>query len=100
MSDPRKDPIKSEEFVSGEEARQGIIDFIRNTVGPRQGMKPDLVFAIDVIQRTIPKGVLRGEKLSDYKRAMKTLWDIRDRLCQIETTIGMYWPVEQAEEDE
>ncbi len=86
--------LKSEDFVSGEEARQGIIDFIRETVGPREGMKPDLVFAIDVIARTIPKGVLKGQKLEDFKRAMRTLWNMRDRMCQIETEIGMYWPVE------
>lgn len=94
------DELKSEDFVSGEEARQGIIDFIRETVGPREGIKPDLIFAIDVIARTIPKGVLKGQKLEDFKRAMRTLWDIRDELCQIETIIGMYWPIEQAEEDE
>lgn len=90
---------KSVDFVSEEEARQGVIDFIRDTVGPRQGKKPDLVFAIDVILRTIPEDVLQGEKLKDFKRALRTLWDIRDKMCQQETIIGMYWKIPQSEED-
>ena len=91
-----------EDFVSAEEAREQIIDFIRRTVGPRKNpqtgkpMKPDLIFAVDVIKRTIPASVLKGDKRQEYERALDTLFNIRDGLSQMETKIGMFWPVEDS----
>lgn len=92
-----------DEFISEAEARQEIIDFIRRTVGPRKHpntgkpMKPDLLFAITVIKRTIPPNVLRSEKRAEYERMLDTLFRIRDELSQMETTIGMFWTVEDVE---
>ncbi len=57
-----------DDFVSAKVAKEGVIDFIRQTVGPRENprtgkpMKPDLIFAVDVIKRTIPVNVLKGAK--------------------------------------
>jgi hypothetical protein len=85
------------DFVSVKAARQGIIDFIRKTVGPRKNprtgkpIKPDLIWAISVIKRTIPAGILTGEKRVEYERALDTFFDIRDELSQMETTIGLFW---------
>jgi len=91
-----------DDFVKSETARQEVIDFIRRTVGPRKNpktgkpMKPDLLFAISVIKRTIPKNVLKGEKRAEFERALDTLFDIRDEMSQMETIIGMFWPVDKA----
>jgi hypothetical protein len=89
-----------EDFVSAKVAKKGIIDFIRDTVGPRRNpktgkpMKPDLIWAIDVMKRTIPSDVLKGEKRAEFERAMDTLFDIRDKLSQTETKLGMFWKTE------
>lgn len=90
----------ADDFVSSEEARREIVAFIRRTVGPRTNpktnkpMKPDLLFAISVMKRTIPVSILKGEKRREFERAMDTLFDIRDEMSQMETIIGMFWPVE------
>ena len=86
-------------FISSDAAKEKIINFIRRNVGPRKGMAPDLVFALDVIRQTIPKSVLTGEKLKRYNKAQNILWSLRDELCQMETTIGMFWPDSGAIED-
>jgi hypothetical protein len=89
-----------EDFVSAKVAKDGVIDFIRQTVGPRENprtgrpMKPDLIFAIDVIKRTIPVNVLKGEKRAEFERAINTLFDMRDKMSQMETTLGIFWQVE------
>ena len=63
-----------DDFVSEKDARQGVIDFIRRTVGPRinprtgKPIKPDLIWAIGVIKKTIPADVLTGEKRNEYER--------------------------------
>lgn len=93
----KSDNIKSgvilgDGFISSDAAKEKIINFIRRYVGPRKGMAPDLVFALDVIRQTIPKSVLTGEKLKRYNKAQSILWSLRDELCQIEATICMFWP--------
>ena len=93
---------RGDDFVSEREARQGIINFIRRTVGPRKNpktgkpIKPDLIWAIGVMKKTIPPGVLKGAKSDEYQRALDTLFDIRDELSQTETIIGMFWQIEDA----
>ena len=86
-----------EGFVSVVEAKQGIIDLVRQYVGPRSkgNMAPDLVFAIKVIEQTIPKRALTGEKLKRYEKALSILWCLRDELGHLEATIGIFWPDEE-----
>ena len=89
-----------EDFVSESQAREQVLDFIRRTVGPRKNpqtgrsMKPDLIFAIDVVKRTIPADVLKGEKRGEFERALDTLFEIRDEMSRMETTIGMFWKIQ------
>lgn len=87
-------------FISSDAAKEVIINFIRRNVGPRTGMAPDLVFALDVIRQTIPKEVLTGEKLKRYNKAQSILWNLRDELCQMEATICMFWPDSDAVADD
>lgn len=78
-------------FVTASEAKEGLRQLVRKYVGPRTNMAPDLVFAIAVIRQTIPKSVLKGEKLRRYERALQILSRMRDELCQVETTIDIFW---------
>jgi len=89
-----------EGYVSVEEAKQGVIDFVRQYVGPRTDSRlaPDLVFAASVIQQTIPKSVLTGEKLKRYEKALDILWRLRDDMGHLEATIGIFWPDADSEE--
>ena len=94
-----------DEFVSATEVKEGIIEFIRRTVGPLKNLEtgkretPDLLFVVNVLKKTIPVDVLIGEKLKDYERALKTLFDIRDEMSRMETKLGMFWQTEDESED-
>ena len=75
-------------------------------VGPRvnpntgKPIKPDLIWAIGVIKKTIPSRVLKGQKSDEYQRAMDTLFDMRDELSQMETIIELFWQiVDEVSED-
>ena len=89
-----------DDFVTSGEAKDGLIDFIRRTVGPKKNprtgkpTKPDLVWAIGVVKKTIPLEVLKGERRKEYERALDTLFDIRDELSRAETIMGLFWPTE------
>ena len=93
------------DFVSVKVAKEGIIDFIRRTVGPLKNLQtgkretPDLLFVVNVMKKTIPVDVLIGEKRKDYERALETLFRIRDEMSQMETTLGIFWQVDD-EKDE
>ena len=95
-----------EDFVSSQEVKDGIIDFIRRIAGPLKdpvtGKRetPDILFVINVMKKTIPMDVLIGEKRKDYERALKTLFDMRDELSRIETKLGIFWPIEDESEIE
>ena len=89
-----------EDFVSAAEAKEGVIKFVRQYVGPRDDkhLAPDLVFATSVIQQTIPKSVLTGEKLRRYEKALDILWRLRDKMGHLEAIIGIFWPDASEEE--
>jgi len=90
-----------EGYVSVAEAKEGVIKFVRQYVGPRDDDKhlaPDLVFAVNVIRQTIPTGVLTGEKLKRYERALDILWRLRDEMGHLEAIMGIFWP--DADEEE
>jgi hypothetical protein len=94
----------NEDFVSSSVAKEQVRAILAKMVGPRTNdegkrMKPDLIFAIDVIRRTFSPRILKGQKRADYDRAIETLFDVRDELCQMDTTIELLWHVDDEAEE-
>lgn len=91
-------------FVSSAEAKENIVQILQQMVGPvkhpktGKPMKPDLVFAMDVILRTVPKMVLNKAKKAEYERAIDTLFGIRDELSQMITALEICWHIEKEDE--
>jgi hypothetical protein len=82
--------IFGDEFVSADVAKECIMKDITHMVkqgrlNARTGKRiaPDLLFAISVINRTVPPYVLIGNRLRKFKQAMTILYDMQNELEDI-----------------
>ena len=95
-----------EKFISETAGKSDVLKVIAdiavhktNENGKR--IKPDLLFATDVIMRTFSPRMLRpGPVRDEYERAIDTLFDIRDKLSQTHTEVELLWHIDTAEDGE